>query len=82
MFEVGFGLLALECLLVQYHCRDCGATGFLVRYRRHTCPAVLARWHHRERPRFRGPGVRAQLVAWLILLLSVAILVLTVRAAA
>jgi hypothetical protein len=82
MFELGFGLLALEFLLVQYHCRDCGATGFLIRFRRHVCPAVLARWNQREWPRFRGPGVRAQLVGWFILLLSVTILVWIVRAAA
>ena len=82
MFKFGFGLLALDFFLVQYHCRDCGATGWLLRYRKHVCPAVVARWHQRELPRFRGPGVRAQLVGWLILSLSATILVLVVRSGA
>jgi hypothetical protein len=76
MFELGFGLLALEFFLVQYHCRDCGATGFLLRFRRHACPAVVARSHRGERPRFRGPGVRLQLVVWAIVLASASVLVM------
>jgi hypothetical protein len=75
-FEVAFGLIGLCFFLIQYHCRDCGATGFLLRFRKHVCPTVLARWNQRERPRFRGPGVRAQLLGWFILLASVSILVL------
>jgi hypothetical protein len=76
IFQIGFGLIALEFFLVQYHCRDCGATGFLFRVGRHACPAVVARLKRDERPRFRGPGVRVQLVAWLILVASAVILVL------
>jgi hypothetical protein len=68
--------------LVQYHCRDCGATGFLTGYRNHLCPPVLARWHEHELPRFRGPGVRAQYVLWLILLASVWVLALVAWSAA
>jgi hypothetical protein len=77
--EVGFALLALDLFLIQYHCRDCGATGWLLRVQKHVCPAVLARWHLGERPRFRGPGVRAQLVIWFILLASALILALVAR---
>jgi hypothetical protein len=74
--ELGFALLALDLFLIQYHCRDCGATGWLLRVQKHVCPAVLARWHLGERPRFRGPGVRAQLVSWFILLMSALVLAL------
>jgi hypothetical protein len=78
------GLLAALAarFLVQYHCRDCGATGFLTGFRKHLCPAVLARWHQRELAQFRGPSVGAQYVLWLIVLASVLILTLVAWAAA
>ncbi len=74
LFQLGVGLLIVDVFLVQFHCLDCGATGWLLRYRRHACPPVLFRWQHAEWRRFRGPGVRLQLAAWLILLASVFVL--------
>jgi len=72
--EFGFGVLAFDFLLFQYHCRDCGATGWLLGYRNHACPSVVARYSRGEQPRFRGPGVRVQLVIWLVLFASAAVL--------
>jgi hypothetical protein len=65
LFLTGIGLLFLAIPLLQFHCLDCGATGWLLRYRRHACPPVVVRWQSRESLRFRGPGVLAQLLAWL-----------------
>ena len=75
-FQFGVGLLVVAVLLVQYHCLDCGATGWLLRYRRHACPTVVWRWQRGEWRRFRGPGVRLQLTAWLIFLAGMVVLVL------
>lgn len=52
-------------ILFQYHCLDCGATGRIGRWRRHTCAAVAER-KRAGRPlgTFRpSPGV--QLLFWL-----------------
>lgn len=73
-FEFGFGLLAFDFFLFQYYCRDCGATGWLVGYRNHACPSVVARYSRGEQPRFRGPDVRVQLVIWLIVIASIGVL--------
>jgi hypothetical protein len=74
LFQLGVGLLLVDVFLVQYHCLDCGATGWLLRYRRHACPTVLSRWQRGESRRFRGPGVRLQLVAWVTLVAAVFVL--------
>jgi hypothetical protein len=76
LFQLGMGLLVVDALLVQYHCLDCGATGWLLRYRRHACSRVLSRWQHGEWRRFRGPGVKIQLVAWLIIVAGAFVLML------
>ena len=76
LFQLGVGLLLVDVFLVQYHCLDCGATGWLLRYRRHACPTVMSRWQRQEWRRFRGPGVRLQLVVWLILVAAVFVLAL------
>jgi hypothetical protein len=74
LLQLGVALLLGVGFLVQYHCLDCGKTGWLFRYRRHACPAVVARWELGERRRFRGPGVRAQLWLWFIVLASACVL--------
>jgi hypothetical protein len=68
--------LFVPFLLIQFHCLDCGATGWYLRARRHACGAVVARWQRGEWRRFRGPGAKAQLVIWLYVLLAAAILYL------
>ena len=74
LFQLGAALLLVVGFLVQYHCLDCGATGWLIRCRRHACPTVVARWALGERRRFRGPGVRFQLCIWFVLLASACVL--------
>jgi hypothetical protein len=76
LFQLGVGLVLVDVFLLQYHCLDCGATGWLLRYRRHACPTVMLRWQRGEWRRFRGPGVKLQLVAWLILVAAALVLIL------
>jgi hypothetical protein len=64
LFLAGAGLLFLAFFLLQFHCLDCGRTGWLLRYRRHACPAVQARGRARGFRRWRGPGLITQLVLW------------------
>ena len=68
------GLLVLGHLL-QYHCRDCGETGRLFRWRSHACPGVLARQQYGRARRFRGPNPRTQLILWIYFLIAAGILV-------
>jgi hypothetical protein len=62
------GLLPLGYLL-QYHCRDCGETGFLFRWRSHACPGVLARQQTGRARRIRGPNPTTQLILWIYILI-------------
>ena len=66
LFLTAIGLWFVALFLVQFHCLDCGKTGWLLDYRRHACPAVVERWQSRTVRRFRGPSVKAQLVGWFI----------------
>ncbi len=43
LFLAGLGLLLVPLFLFQYHCLDCGATGWLQCSWRHCCPAVTHR---------------------------------------
>jgi hypothetical protein len=66
LFLAGGALLLLACLLLQFHCLDCGKTDWLLRRRVHACEAVVIRWRNQDTRRFRGPSVRAQLIAWFL----------------
>jgi hypothetical protein len=51
--------------LLQYHCLDCGATGWYRGWRRHACPRVCERWgdpFSHGMPLFPSPAT--QLVLW------------------
>jgi hypothetical protein len=74
LFFIGIGLMPVPFLLLQFHCLDCGATGWLLRYRRHACPAVVVRWQSRQLRRFHGPRLGAQLQIWSYLLVSALVL--------
>ena len=74
LFPLGLGLVLVDLFLVQFHCLDCGATGWLLRYRRHACPTVIARWQRGEHRRFRGPSVKLQLAGWIVLLAAAFVL--------
>jgi hypothetical protein len=64
LFVTGVFLLLVPALLFQYHCLDCGSTGWLFRYRRHACPAVTARAQSGVVRRFHGLSVTFQLIVW------------------
>jgi hypothetical protein len=64
LFVTGIILLLVPALLFQYHCLDCGKTGWLFRYRRHACPAVTARAQTGVVRRFRGLSVTIQIIVW------------------
>jgi hypothetical protein len=66
--------LFLAVLLIQFHCLDCGTTGWLIRYQHHACPNVIERWQNRIIRRFHGPRLKIQLVAWFILILAALLL--------
>jgi hypothetical protein len=70
LFAIAIILLFIAFVLVQFHCLDCGATGWLLRSRTHACPAVVARRQIRLVRRFRGPGLKLQLVVWFIILMA------------
>ena len=67
------GLLVLGHLL-QYHCRDCGSTGPLFRWKSHACPSVLARQQTGRARRIRGPNPYTQMVLWIYVLIGTGIL--------
>jgi len=70
----GLGVLFGPCLLFQYHCLDCGGTGWLLGHRRHICPAVAERLRQRVFSRqFLGLGLKNQLVGWLYVLIGAAV---------
>jgi hypothetical protein len=60
--------------LFQYHCRDCGASGPLHRWRKHLCPPVQQRRRSGQPRRFKGPSPSLQLVIWLYFLLLIGVL--------
>jgi hypothetical protein len=64
--------------LLQYHCLDCGATGWLFRWKSHACPRSLARQRDGRPLRFRGPTPTTQLVLWGYALLIGTLLALVV----
>ncbi|MGO9465736.1 MAG: hypothetical protein ACLQIB_34680 [Isosphaeraceae bacterium] len=81
LFQVGTILLLLGFLLFQYHCLDCGATGWLIRRKRHACPEDVVRWRNR-RPRRRSvPSAGTQIVVWFFLVAMAFLLWLILGAA-
>jgi len=74
LFLIGLSLLFLGLLFQQFHCLDCGATGWLFRYRSHACPKIVARYQDREVRRFRLPNVTTQITIWIYLLAGVLLL--------
>jgi hypothetical protein len=71
LFLLGVALLFGAGLLVQFHCLDCGATGWLLSARRHACSPLLARWREGRLRRWQLPGLKVQMLVWLHLLASV-----------
>jgi hypothetical protein len=73
-FDLGVLLLFVAFFLLQFHCLDCGATGWLFRYRSHACPAVVMRCENQDVRRFSRPRVKTQLIAWFLLMVSAFVL--------
>jgi len=63
LFCAGVGVLFLSLLLIQFHCRDCGATGWYLHAGKHACAAVVARWRQNVSAR-SGLRARTQLLIW------------------
>ncbi len=64
LFCAGVGVLFLSFLLIQFHCRDCGSTGWYLHASRHACAAVVARWRQNMVPRVRFD--RSQTTSYLV----------------
>ena len=54
LFIIGICLSVVAILVVQYHCLDCGKTGWFWRASRHACAAVTARGGIGENVGFAG----------------------------
>jgi hypothetical protein len=74
LFEVGAVLLLLSFFLLQYHCLDCGATGWMLLRRRHACPVEVRRRRNGRPPRWGVPSVGIQIVVWCYLLVAVVLI--------
>lgn len=57
--------LSASSLFIQYHCLDCGRTGWVLRARRHVCPLGAARGSMDGAGRWLGPGLSTQIKIWL-----------------
>lgn len=63
LFCTAVGVLFLSLLLIQFHCRDCGATGWYLHASHHACAAIVARWRQNLSAR-SGLRARTQLLIW------------------
>jgi hypothetical protein len=81
LFIIGICLSLVAILVVQYHCLDCGKTGWFWRASGHACTAVIARRQNWGERRFRGPGLKLQLAGWFVLLFGALVLGLVTLAA-
>jgi hypothetical protein len=70
----GILVFPVTLFLIQFHCLDCGATGWLACHQRHACPKVVDRWQRRVVRRFHGPGIRLQLISWFIFIMAALVL--------
>jgi hypothetical protein len=69
--------LLLPLFLIQFHCLDCGATGWLHRVGRHVCPGVLARRERRTAwPRILAPTVQFRIWFGFLVLAAVVYVIL------
>ncbi len=64
-FLASLGLLVGSFLLIQFHCLDCGATGWLLNRSRHRCPPAVTRWRSGRMDRWRPPAMSTQLAIWM-----------------
>jgi hypothetical protein len=74
LFMTGIALIFVAFFLLQFHCLDCGATGWLLRSWAHACPAVDARRQNKVVRRWHGPGLKTQLAMWLVVIFAAHVL--------
>ncbi len=67
LFFLGIFLAIVPLPMGQFHCLDCGATGWALRGGRHVCPSVVARYHGRIAPGIPIPLLRTQFMIWICL---------------
>jgi hypothetical protein len=67
--------LGLSFFTVQFHCLDCGKTGWFLAARRHGCAPSMARWQHGQPIRWRLPAPKTQLIVWWYFLASATTLI-------
>ncbi len=71
LFLLGITLMPGAFFFSQFHCLDCGATGWLLAGRRHICPRLLVRWREGRMGRWPYPRLKTQMILWLYVLASV-----------
>ena len=69
--QLDLEVLAASTLIVsrwlfQFHCLDCGSTGWLRRWRDHECHTVRGRLASNRPRRIRGPKPSTQTVLWFV----------------
>ena len=69
LFLAALGLLLLGFLLFQYHCLDCGSTGWYLHAKGHACGPVVDRCARRG-PAARGLSARTQRLIWVYILVA------------
>lgn len=57
--------LSVSFLFIQYHCLDCGQTGWFLRASRHVCPLRVASVSMGGEGRWSGPALSTQIKIWL-----------------
>jgi hypothetical protein len=70
-FLAGLAMIPGAFFFSQFHCLDCGATGWLLGAGRHICPPLVVRWREGRAGRWRFPRLKAQMILWLYFLASV-----------
>lgn len=66
--------LGLVPTLAQYHCLDCGATGRLLRWRRHSCQKSIERKITGRSRSMVLPNPPLQIVLWIWIVMTAALL--------
>jgi hypothetical protein len=67
LFFAGLFLAVVPLPGGQYHCLDCGKTGWAIRASRHVCPTVMARCHGQIVSSIRFPRLLNQFIIWVCL---------------
>ena len=71
-FLAGLSSMLASILLIQYHCLDCGKTGWAIRAKRHPCLVDISRSDEYRIRRRITPRLQTQLKFWFIVAMLVA----------